>query len=137
MDSTTQNNTLPKGFGMAAAALAMGIAALGGLLFLLPGILCGGLAIVFALLSKGRADKMTSQAKAGLTMGVIALSASLLITCTFVYTIISSPDFMEQYEILYEQMYGRDFQDDMDTIIPEFPDDFEQPDPRVFPDDTF
>lgn len=125
MDYTTSDhisNTPPKGAGMAAAALICGIISLAGLLCLFPGFLCGGLAIVFALLSKGKESRMLPTAKAGLTFGSIGIVLAVIIMASSVYMVFSNPDLMKQYEMLYEQMYGSDFEDDMNGIFPPMPD---------------
>lgn len=130
-------HTPPKGNGMAIAALICGIISLTGLLCLLPSFICGGIAVTLALLSKGKEEKMQSTAKAGLTLGTIGIVLAVGIMASSVYTVFSNPDLMEQYEIIYEQMYGSDFEDDMNGIFPLTPD----PDGREryynFPEDTF
>lgn len=137
MDYTTQNQMPPKGSGMATAALVVGIVSLTGLLCLLPSIIFGGLAIVLAILSRGNAKKIMSQAKVGMVMGIISITLSFGMIGASVYTVFSNPDFMEQYEILYEQMYGSSFEEDMNSLFPGFSDGLETPDSSDFPNDTF
>lgn len=130
-------NTPPKGNGMAVAALICGIVSLAGLLCLLPSFVCGGIAITLALLSKGKERQLLSTAKAGLTLGTIGIVLAIGIMASSVYTVFSNPNLMEQYEKIYEQMYGSDFEDDLNSIFPLTPDNGGRERYYNFPDDTF
>lgn len=60
-------------------ALTLGIIALVGFCFVYPPLICGSLAIVFALLSRGGESTFTPKARAGLILGILALSLIVLV----------------------------------------------------------
>ena len=140
MDYSTPDNTQntpPKGNGMAIGALVCGILSLAGLLYMFPSFIFGGFAIVFALLSKGKERRILSVAKAGLTLGSIGIVLAAGIMITSVYTVLSNPQLMEQYETLYEQIYGSDFENDLNSIFPFTPEENGLDRYSPFPEDTF
>jgi hypothetical protein len=87
------NITNPKGTRFASASLVLGIlgTACGLFLFWTPlvviGFIGGGLAILFAILSKGNRKKMEPHAKTGFIFGILAPTIA---TITLTLTIISS-----------------------------------------------
>lgn len=74
------------------------------------GIFLGALAMIFAHLSKGSADTLGSQGKAGFLLGITAIVATALtfvVSFVFVINQFGGIDgFMEQYQQLYDSLYG-------------------------------
>ena len=62
----------------ATAALVLGIVGTATGCCIYTGLICGALAILFALLSRGGEMTLDSRAKAGLTLGIIAVSVAIL-----------------------------------------------------------
>lgn len=103
------------GNNFSTAAMILGILAILSTFFLpiyLPFIL-GSLAILFALLSKGRAPKLSGNAMVGTICGSIGIgiNAALFgIYAAFFFSLFSDPDLMrdtaQTYDDLIEQMYG-------------------------------
>ena len=60
------HNELDHHVNMASVSLVMGLISIPMCFFLYTGIILGGLAIVFAILSKGTTEKLLSQAKKGI-----------------------------------------------------------------------
>lgn len=79
--------------------------------------ICGGLAIVLAILSKGYNTKMEKNAKVGLATGIIGIILQISVLAFSVYNIIHVPEFREQFNSLYEQMYGEPVDDSINNIL--------------------
>lgn len=62
----------------ATAALVLGIIGTATGCCIYTGLICGSLAILFALLSRGGEMTLCSRGKAGLTLGIIAVSMAIL-----------------------------------------------------------
>lgn len=113
-----------RSFGMATAALILGIISLVSSCCFYLSIPMGALAILLALLSRGSLRKFSSQAKSGMILGIVGLAATsaLLVSSLF---LLGDGRFREQLED-YMEYYSRDAYDsDQDEILEEF---FEEPD---------
>lgn len=62
----------------ATAALVLGIIGTATGCCIYTGLICGALAILFALLSRGGEMTLSGRGKAGLTLGIVAVSAAIL-----------------------------------------------------------
>lgn len=79
--------------------------------------ICGGLAIILAFLSKGFDTKMEKNAKIGLATGIIGVTLQLGVLVFSVYNIIQVPEFREQFNIMYEKMYGVPVDESINEIL--------------------
>ena len=79
--------------------------------------ICGGMAIILAILSKGYNTKMERNAKFGLVAGIIGIVFQLSTLTIGVYNIINVPEFREQFNSLYEQMYGAPVDDSINDFL--------------------
>ena len=68
--------------------------------------ICGGMAIILAFLSKGYNTKLERNAKIGIIAGVAGIIFQISTLTVSVYNIINVPEYREQFNSLYEQMYG-------------------------------
>lgn len=100
------------GNSLATAAMALGILAIVTTMILplyLPFIL-GSLAILFALLSRGSATKLSGKATAGVTCGAIGLTINMAIFGFSTYLLLSNPNLITEtaqiYDNMIEQIYG-------------------------------
>lgn len=100
------------GSGMANAAMILGIGAILTALMMtvyFPFIL-GSIAIVLALLSKGRAAKMAKTAKAGIACAMSGLTLNIIIIASTMFYLFSSPELlletMRQSDVMYENING-------------------------------
>lgn len=118
------------GSGLANAAIVLGgISILTAIMMTIyfPFIL-GSLAILFAILSKGRAQKMVQQAKIGLICGIAGLIINVVILASSILYIISNPDVLvhsaQMYDQMCEQIYGIPSEeilgDSMENIVEDF-----------------
>lgn len=102
---------LQKENSMSKAALILSI--IGGCsTFLLPFYLpCffGGISMVLALLSKGNQAKLSSNAKAALTISVISVVINVVILAGCFYLVFNVPEFQEAFDQAYQQLYGESF----------------------------
>ena len=74
--------------GMETAAFVLGIVSLATCACIYTSVVCGALAIMFALLSKGGATSMSNRARYALILGLIGLIATIIMyTTTFAYAI--------------------------------------------------
>lgn len=81
--------------------------------------ICGGLAIVLAVLSKGYNTKMEKNAVIGLATGAIGIVLQISLLGFSVYNVIHVPEFREQFNSLYEQMYGEPVDDSINELLDE------------------
>ena len=81
--------------------------------------ICGGLAIILAVLSKGYQTKMEKNAFIGLTAGVIGIILQISVLGVSIYNLIHVPEFREQFNSIYEQMYGEPVDDSINEILNE------------------
>ena len=79
--------------------------------------ICGGLAIVLAILSKGYNTKMEKNAKIGLITGTIGIVLQISLLGFSIYNVIHVPEFREQFNSLYEQMYGEPVDDSINDML--------------------
>ena len=78
--------------------------------------ICGGLAIVLAIVSQGYDMTMNKNARIGLSTGIIAIVLQIAVLAVTIYNIIYIPEFQEQFNEIYEQIYGEPFEDSIDDI---------------------
>ena len=81
--------------------------------------ICGGLAIVLAILSKGYNTKMEKNAKIGLITGTIGIVLQISLLGFSIYNVIHVPELREQFNSLYEQMYGEPVYDSINEMLDE------------------
>ncbi len=111
-----------KGEGMATAAMILGIISLISLLllhFYMP-FLLGGVGIILAVLSKGKAKKMLGKARAGLICCITGLALDVTICVFSVYLVFALPDIMpemvDEVNKMCEEQYGMTYEELMDEI---------------------
>lgn len=99
------------GMAMATASLFLGLASFFMSMTVLFSLIFGGLAILFALLSKGYGKKMISQAKIGLVCGIGGLAATCFLIASSVSMLLANPDILveigKQYDTAIEEVYGQ------------------------------
>lgn len=81
--------------------------------------ICGGLAIVLAILSKGYNTKMEKNAKIGIVTGIIGVVLQISVLGFSIYNVIHVPEFREQFNSIYEQMYGEPVDDSINEMLDE------------------
>ncbi len=111
-----------KGEGMATAAMILGIISLVSLLLLriyIP-FLLGGVGIILAVLSKGKAKKMLGRAKAGLICCITGLALDITLCVFSVYLVFALPDILpemvDEVNKMCEEQYGMTYEELMDEI---------------------
>lgn len=116
-DNTPNRGPLPNVFSVFARSLGIFsiFCAFFSIFFL--SLLCGGLAIVLAVLSKGYEMKMDKNAKAGLLCGLIGVVFQISALFISAYNIIHIPEFREQFNAVYEQIYGAPVDDSINEIL--------------------
>lgn len=94
---------------MATAAMVLGIVGISTGCCVYTAIICGALAIMLALLSRGGEMTMSVNAKVGLGLGIAGVATGILmITLSFAYVIQefgSFENYMEYYFQLMENLY--------------------------------
>ena len=120
INNSTQNNEpkpIPNVFALFAKSLGAFSIFCAVFSIFFGAFICGGLAIVLAFLSKGYESKMEKNAKIGLATGIIGITLQLSLLAVSVYNIIHVPEFREQFNSLYEQMYGVPVDDSFNDIL--------------------
>lgn len=99
--------------GLVTAAFALGIAAIVSAVMMtvyFPFIL-GGISIVLALLSKGYEKKMAGPAKIGIVCSIVGLILDLFIVGGSTYFVFTNEAAYNQFNSMYESIYGESFSD--------------------------
>ena len=79
--------------------------------------ICGGLAIVLAILSKGYHTKMEKNAVIALASGIIAIVIQISTLTVNVYKIINVPEYRELFNSMYEQIYGEPVDESITELL--------------------
>lgn len=107
--NTTQPESPRRSKRLENASFICGIIAIATPCIVYPAFICGALAIVFALLSRGGEQTMTSRAKIGLSLGAIGFCIVLLMLLwTLVVAYVYYGGFWEMARDIYSNM-GLDF----------------------------
>lgn len=116
-ENTYEYEPRPRRNPMATAALIFGILSLVTSLMIYLSVPCGALAVILALLS--RTDKpMLKKAKSGLICGICGMLATVIITVSAFYYVLSDSG-MRSFLEYYCQMYTGDYDFDLDEMIEE------------------
>ena len=121
-NSETINNTarpFPNVFALFARSLGVFSIFCAVFSIFIGAFICGGLAVILAVLSKGYNTKMEKNAVIGLTAGIIGIVLQISVLTISVYNVIHIPEFREQFNSLYEQMYGEPVDDSVNEILDE------------------
>ena len=105
------HNELDHHVNMASVALVMGLISIPLCFFLYTGIILGGLAIVFALLSKGTSEKLLAQAKKGIIYGTLGIVLGYSIIAYNLHAVMTNPTYRQELNRVSEQMNGVSFDD--------------------------
>lgn len=82
-------------------------------------LMFGSVAIVLAVISKGRGNRLTRSAQHAVTLGTIGISINLALIITIMvtfYQMIHNPDMRAQANQIMEQMYGMSFDDMLEQV---------------------
>lgn len=103
------------GMAMATASLLLGLASFFTIMTVILPFICGGLAILFALLSKGYGKILLTQAKIGIICGIGSLVMTVGILISSIALLLQNPDLLigigQQYDELIEDTYGESTED--------------------------
>lgn len=81
-----------------------------------PAMVLGSISIILAILSKGRDKKMHENARTGIVTGIVALCLNLCLIAGSCYVVFTIPEYREQFNEMYESMYGESFDDTLKSI---------------------
>ena len=81
--------------------------------------ICGGLAIVFAIISKGYETKMEKSARVGIATGILAITLQIAVFSFNIYSFIFVPEYREQFYSIYEEMYGEPIDESVNELLNE------------------
>ena len=104
--------------GMITAAMILGVTSIVSAFMMtvyFPFIL-GGISIIMALLSKGHEQKMVSKAKMGIVCSIVGIVLNIIIVIGSVYIVFSSEATFQQFDRLYESIYGESFSDTYEEL---------------------
>lgn len=103
------------------ASLICAILSLMSSCFILGSMFFGALAILFAVLSKGKEMKINMIGKSCIFVAVCSLAFSMLLTAVSVYSVMSDPKARQEFYDQYEQMTGTSFEDALNQITQLYP----------------
>ena len=89
--------------GFATASIVLGIVAIATSCCIYSALICGALSIIFALLSKGGEMTMSSNAKIGLTLGIIGLAATIILYTVVIIVVISNSGGIDAFMLEYNK----------------------------------
>lgn len=118
-DSANSNQEFPNTFALFAKSLGIFSIFCAFFSMFFGTFICGGLAIILAILSKGYNKKMEKSARIGLMTGILSIVLQISVFTINVYNIIYVPEFREQFFIIYEEMYGEPLEESIDKILDE------------------
>ncbi len=115
-DKDNQNYYQPpvpdrRSHAMETASLVLGTISIAASCCIYISIICGALAILFALLSRGGEYTMDTKAKIGLALGIAGILATLLLFAFSYISAISAYGSLEGILRAYCDMYGLDFEE--------------------------
>lgn len=105
------------GLTMASAALIFGAVSLLTILTIFLPLILGSVAIVLALLSKGREPKMLTQAKVGLSCGIAGLSVVLALLASSYAIMFTYPEMLPEAGRMVDTMYEETYDTKTEDIL--------------------
>ena len=99
-------NTMLLTVSMVLGILSVATAVLGTVY--LPFIL-GGIAIVMGILSRDESGITEFKAKLGILLGTFGIVLNIVVVGTSVYSVLTNPDRYEEFDSVFERVYGQDF----------------------------
>lgn len=120
-DNNTSNSAQPFPNVFALFAKSLGIFSIFCAVFSIffGAFICGGLAIILAILSKGYEMKMEKNARIGLATGIFALVLQISLFIINIYSLIYIPEFREEFNSIYEEIYGEPVTDSINDLLDE------------------
>lgn len=79
-----------------------------------PAFVLGSVAVILALLSKGRRNKLFSQARTGIICAAIGLIINAVILTSSLVYVFTNPEGREEFNRQWERIYGEPFDDMME-----------------------
>ena len=98
------NINKPSGF--AIASLICGIASIVACCTGFFSIIFGALGVLFAILTRRRGQSMSTMSLAGLVLSGFGLALGLFLTVYAFIIVFTDPNYMEQLDMTFQQMYG-------------------------------
>ncbi len=120
--------------GMEIAALFMAVLSVLTIVTGIGPVFFGSMALIFAILSKGRDKKFKGTALPSIIVSVISVVAGIVFTITALYTIQNDPNMRTALDKNFESMYGVDYEGFVDGLrqyyetgeMPDFMKDIQQ-----------
>lgn len=98
-----------------AAALGLGVISIATCACIYISVVCGSLAIIFAILSKGGANTMSPRAHLAIWLGIFGLGLTVILSVYAVYSALAQYGSFENILKAYGDITGQDFE----SIFPE------------------
>ena len=119
--SAYQRHPAEPGSGFATASMILGIISIISCFTftVYPAFVMGSIAIVLALLSKGRRPKLLSKAAAGVVCAACGLVINTVIVVACMVLLFTDPDVKAQVNKTFEKQYGMTFDEMWDEIMEE------------------
>lgn len=109
------------GNGLATTAMVLGIVSIVCCFTftVYPAFITGSIAIVLALLSKGRRLKLLSKARKGVICGIVGLAINTALVAVCMFLLATDPDVRSEVNKTFKQQYGVSFDEMMEEIMEE------------------
>ena len=102
--------------GMELAALIMSALAVLTIVTGVGPVFFGGMAVLFAILSKGREKKFKGAAMPSIIVSVLSIGAGIVLLISALYTVQNDPKMRATLDQSFEQMYGVDYDGFVDGV---------------------
>lgn len=114
------NNTVPGG-SFATAAMVLGIISIvtSFTFTVYPPFMVGSIAIILALLSKGRRPNLLSRARTGIICAVIGLVMNTIIVTASMVLLFTNPEVRAEVNKTFERQYGMSFDEMWEEMMEE------------------
>ena len=103
--------------GFTVASCACGMLSMALCITGVLGLPLGALSILFAVLSKRRGERLSTLSLVGIILSVIGIVLGLAITAYAFYLVFHDPFIREQVDMVFESIYGMDFEAFFDSIL--------------------
>ncbi len=108
----------PRSAGMETAAFVLGIISIVTCTCIYASIVCGSLAIMFALLSKGGATSMSKRANYALVLGVIGIVVTIAVFTIALVSTLQTYGSFENMMRAYSDLMGMDYEELYNSMTP-------------------
>lgn len=100
----------------AIVSLVLGMIGLFSITTVVTPLICGSLAVIFAILSKGSDTRFSPRGRTGFTVGLVSSIGSIAFVCITMYLVIFNQNYRDYMNKQYEERLGITFDEYVDVL---------------------